>query len=104
MPAARHSFYCAANASHKRQAGSRTGRGRGCTFLSCRVRSTNERGETMTIKLVALALCLMTGPTMAQETKVTELMSKVRTESRGRTVLMMREATAVGGWRSINRQ
>ena len=40
------------------------------------IRATNER-PTMTIKLVALVLlCLMTGTAVAQEPKVTSLISK----------------------------
>ena len=44
----------------------------------------------MTIKLVALVLlCLMTGTAMAQQPKVTSLMSKDLTENPGREVLMI---------------
>ena len=44
----------------------------------------------MTIKLVALVLlCLMTGAAMAQQAKVTSLMSKELTENPGKEVLMI---------------
>jgi quercetin dioxygenase-like cupin family protein len=44
----------------------------------------------MTIKLVALAvLCLMTGTAMAQEPKITSLISKDLPESPGREALMI---------------
>jgi hypothetical protein len=44
----------------------------------------------MKIKLVALVLlCLMSGTAMAQEPKVTSLMSKDLTENPGRDVLMI---------------
>jgi quercetin dioxygenase-like cupin family protein len=45
---------------------------------------------TMTSKLVALALlCLMTGTAMAEQAKVTSLMSKALTENPGKEVLMI---------------
>ena len=45
---------------------------------------------TMTTKLVALVLlCLMTGTAMAQQAKVTSLMSKDLTENPGKEVLMI---------------
>jgi quercetin dioxygenase-like cupin family protein len=44
----------------------------------------------MTIKLIALLLLgLMTGPAMAQEAKVTSLMSKALAENPGKEVLMI---------------
>ena len=52
----------------------------------------------MTIKLVALVLlCLMTGTAMAQEAKVTSLMSKDLPESPGREALMITVEHAPGG-------
>ena len=52
----------------------------------------------MTIKLVALMLlCLMTDTTIAQEPKVTSLMSKDLTESPGREALMITVEHAPGG-------
>ena len=52
----------------------------------------------MATKLVALALlCLMTGTAMAQEPKVTSLMSKDLTESPGREVLVITVEHAPGG-------
>ena len=53
---------------------------------------------TMTIKLVALVLlCLMTGTAVAQEPKVTPLMSKDLPESPGREALMITVEHAAGG-------
>ena len=58
----------------------------------------------MTIKLVALVLlCLMTGTAMAQEPKVTPLMSKDLAESPGREVLMITVEHAPGGSSAIHR-
>ena len=52
----------------------------------------------MTTKLVALVLlCLMTGRAMAQQPKVTSLMSKDLTENPGREVLMITVEHAAGG-------
>jgi hypothetical protein len=52
----------------------------------------------MTIKLVALVLlCLMTGTAMAEEPKVTPLMSKDLPESPGREALMITVEHAPGG-------
>ena len=52
----------------------------------------------MTIKLVALVLlCLMTGTAMAQEPKVTPLMSKDLAEYPGKEVLMMTVEHVPGG-------
>ena len=56
----------------------------------------------MTIKFVALALlCLMTGTAVAQEPKVTSLMSKVLPEDPGREALMIEHAP--GGSSAIHR-
>ena len=53
----------------------------------------------MTIKLVALVLlCLMTGTAMAQEPKITVLMSKDLPENPGREVLVITVEHAPGGW------
>ena len=58
----------------------------------------------MTIKLVALVLlCLMTGTAMAQEPKVTSLMSKDLAENPGREVLMITVEHAPGGSSAIHR-
>ena len=55
-------------------------------------------------KLAALALlCLMTGTAMAQEPKVTSLMSKDLTESPGREALMITVEHAPGGSSAIHR-
>ena len=52
----------------------------------------------MTTKLVALALlCLMTGTAMAQEAKVTSLMSKDLPESPGKEMLMITVEHPPGG-------
>ena len=52
----------------------------------------------MTIKFVALALlCLMTGTAVAQEPKITSLMSKDLPESPGREALMITVEHAPGG-------
>jgi quercetin dioxygenase-like cupin family protein len=67
-------------------------------------RTTNKRGDTMTIKRVALVLlCLVTGTAMAQEPKVTSLMSKDLTESPGREALMFTVEHAPGGSSAIHR-
>jgi quercetin dioxygenase-like cupin family protein len=59
---------------------------------------------TMTTKLVALVLlCLMTGTTMAQEAKVTLLMSKDLPEFPGREVLVLTVEHAPGGPDPIHR-
>src|SRR5262249_17109377 len=67
--------------------------------------SGDERKEaTMTTKLVALVLlCLMSGTAMAQEPKVTSLMSKDLTENPGREVLMITVEHAPGGSNAIHR-
>jgi quercetin dioxygenase-like cupin family protein len=65
--------------------------------------ATNEEA-TMTIKLLALLpLCLMSGTAMAQEPKVTSLMSKDLVESPGREVLMITVEHAPGGSSAIHR-
>src|ERR1700704_4846634 len=58
----------------------------------------------MTTKLVALILlCLMTGTAMAQQPKVTSLMSKDLPENPGREVLMITVDYAPGGSDPIHR-
>ena len=58
----------------------------------------------MTIKLVALVLlCLMTGTAMAQQAKVTSLMSKVLAENPGKEVLMITVEYPPGGSDPIHR-
>src|SRR5204863_8979483 len=58
----------------------------------------------MTTKLVALVLlCLMTGTAMAQQPKVTSLMSKDLPENPGREVLMITVEHAPGGSSAIHR-
>ena len=58
----------------------------------------------MTTKLVALALlCLMTGTAMAEEPKVTALMSKDLPENPGREALMITVEHAPGGSSAIHR-
>jgi quercetin dioxygenase-like cupin family protein len=58
----------------------------------------------MTTKLVALVLlCLMTGAAMAQEPKVTSLMSKDLAENPGKEVLMIAVEHAPGGSNAIHR-
>jgi quercetin dioxygenase-like cupin family protein len=58
----------------------------------------------MTIKLVALVLLgLMTGTAMAQQPKVTSLMSKDLTENPGREVLVITVEHAPGGSSAIHR-
>ena len=65
-------------------------------------RRTKE--ATMTIKLIALVLlCLMTGTAMAEEPKVTSLMSKDLPESPGREALMITVEHAPGGSSAIHR-
>src|SRR5262245_52865516 len=66
-------------------------------------RATNKEA-TMTIKLVALVLLgLMTGTAMAQQPKVTSLMSKDLTENPGREVLVITVEHAPGGSSAIHR-
>ncbi len=58
----------------------------------------------MTTKLVALALlCLMSGTGMAEESKVTSLMSKDLTDNPGREALMITVEHAPGGSNAIHR-
>ena len=58
----------------------------------------------MTTKLVAfLLLCLMTGSAMAQQAKVTALISKDLPESPGREVLMITVEHAPGGSSPVHR-
>jgi len=58
----------------------------------------------MTTKLIALVLlCLMSRTAMAQEPKVTSLMSKDLTENPGREVLMITVEHAPGGSNAIHR-
>jgi len=65
-------------------------------------RRTKE--ATMTTKLVALVLlCLMTGPAMAQQPKVTSLMSKDLPENPGKEMLMITVEHAPGGSSPIHR-
>src|ERR1043166_1791141 len=59
---------------------------------------------TMTTKLVALVLlCLMTGTAMAQQAKVTSLMSKDLPENPGKEMLMLLVEHAPGGSSPIHR-
>jgi quercetin dioxygenase-like cupin family protein len=58
----------------------------------------------MTTKLVALVLlCLLTGTAVAQEAKVTPLLSKDLPESPGREALMLTVEHAPGGSSAIHR-
>ena len=58
----------------------------------------------MTTRLVALALlCLVTGTAMAQEAKVTPLMSKDLPESPGRELMVITVEHAPGGSNPIHR-
>jgi quercetin dioxygenase-like cupin family protein len=58
----------------------------------------------MTTKLVALVLlCLTSGTAIAQEAKVTSLMSKALTENPGKEVLMITVEHAPGGSNAIHR-
>jgi quercetin dioxygenase-like cupin family protein len=58
----------------------------------------------MTTKLVALALlCLMTGTAMAQEPKVTSLMSKDLAESPGKEILVITVEHVPGGASPVHR-
>jgi quercetin dioxygenase-like cupin family protein len=58
----------------------------------------------MTIKLVALVLlCLMTGTAMAQEPKITSLMSKDLPETPGKEVLVITVEHVPGGSSVIHR-
>ena len=51
----------------------------------------------MTTRLVALVLCLMTGTAIAQEAKITSLMSKDLPESPGKEMLMILVEHPPGG-------
>ena len=58
----------------------------------------------MTTRLVALVLlCLMTAPALAQEAKVTTLMSKDLPESPGREAVMLMVEHAPGGSSAVHR-
>ena len=62
------------------------------------------KGATMRTRLVALALlCLVTGTAMAQEAKVTSLMSKDLPESPGREVMVITVEHAPGGSSPVHR-
>src|SRR5262249_35792932 len=59
---------------------------------------------TMTTKLISLiALCLISGTAVAQESKVTPLMSKDLPENPGREALMITVEHAPGGSNAIHR-
>src|SRR5262249_1730594 len=74
-----------------RDAWRRPGRSVEVGFLaSIKVSSNRSKGATMTTKLIALvSLFLMTGTAMAQEPKVTPLMSKDLAEYPGKEALMI---------------
>ena len=57
----------------------------------------------MTTRLVALVLFLMTGTAMAEQPKVTSLMSKDLAENPGREILMITVEHAPGGSSAIHR-
>ena len=57
----------------------------------------------MTTKLVAVVLCLMAGTAMAQEAKVTPLMSKDLADLPGKEALMITVEHAPGGSSAIHR-
>ena len=58
----------------------------------------------MTTKLIALVLlCLMTGPAMAEQAKVTSLMTKDLPEIPGKEVLMIMVEHAPGGSSPVHR-
>jgi quercetin dioxygenase-like cupin family protein len=62
------------------------------------------KGATMTIKLAALVLLgLMTGTAMAQEPKVTPLMTRDLPESPGKEALMILVEHAPGGASAVHR-
>src|SRR5262245_55454219 len=71
----------------------------------CRSRQRTKEA-TMTIKFAALvvSLCLMIGTAVAQEPKVTSLMSKDHLENPGREALMLTVEHAPGGASGIPRQ
>jgi quercetin dioxygenase-like cupin family protein len=63
-----------------------------------------SKEATMTIKLVALVLlCVMTGTAMAEEPKVTPLMSKDLAADPGKEVLMITVEHVPGGSSAIHR-
>src|SRR6185312_16402419 len=65
---------------------------------------TEAKRATMTTKLVALALvCLVTGTAMAQEPKVTPLMSKDLADYPGKEALMITVEHVPGGSSAIHR-
>jgi hypothetical protein len=67
-------------------------------------RIEEAKKATMTTRLVALLLvCLMTGSAMAQQAKVTSLISKDLPESPGREVLMITVEHAPGGSSPVHR-
>src|SRR5262245_18625987 len=62
------------------------------------------KGATMTSTLVALVLlCVTTGTAMAQQAKVTSLMSKDLAESPGKEMLMITVEHAPGGSSPVHR-
>jgi quercetin dioxygenase-like cupin family protein len=65
--------------------------------------ATNERSIMKNKKLVLVLLCLMTGTLMAQEPRVTSLMSKDLTDLPGKEVLMITVEYAPGGSDPIHR-
>jgi len=68
------------------------------------LKDATTKEATMTSKLVALVLLyLMTGTAMAQEPKVTPLMSKDLAESPGREALMITVEHAPGGASHVHR-
>src|SRR5262249_14890852 len=69
-----------------------------------RVPGDDRKSSLMTIKFVALILlCFMPGTAMAEEPKVTALMSKDLPESPGREALMITVEHAPGGSSAIHR-
>jgi quercetin dioxygenase-like cupin family protein len=75
-----------------------------CPSVAPRGLGRRTKEATMTTKLVALVLlCLMTGTAMAQQPKVTSLMSKDLTENPGREALMITVEYAPGGSDPIHR-
>jgi quercetin dioxygenase-like cupin family protein len=65
--------------------------------------ATNERSIMKYKKLMLVLLCLMTGTLLAQQPKVTPLMSKDLTDIPGREVLMITVEYAPGGADPIHR-
>jgi quercetin dioxygenase-like cupin family protein len=66
--------------------------------------TTRSKEATMTTKLVALVLlCVMTGTAMAEEPKVTPLMSKDLAADPGKEVLMITVEHVPGGASAIHR-